>query len=91
MEGAAGEEKSGRLVIQKEELCGTIPRSASDRFHVTLGLETPSPGIDCSGATLHVERREIERKMREKKGGEPLFLTQLLFTALDYYYFVTVM
>ena len=69
MEGAAGEEKSGRLVIQKEELCGTIPRSASDRFHVTLGLETPSPGKDSSGATLHVERREIERKMREKKGG----------------------
>ena len=56
MEGAAGEEKSGRLVIQKEELCGTIPRSASDRFHVTLGLETPSPGKDSSGCTWRGER-----------------------------------
>ena len=56
MEGAAGEEKSGRLVIQKEELCGTIPRSASDSFHVTLGLETPSPGKDSSGCMWRGER-----------------------------------
>ena len=33
--GAACEQMFGRFLMEKDELCGTMGRSASDTFHVT--------------------------------------------------------
>ena len=40
--GAACEVVSGRLLIEKEELCGMIPASTSDTFQVTPQFTSPS-------------------------------------------------
>lgn len=46
--GAECELMSGRLVIEKDELCGTTPKSASLTFHVTVAIAALSFSGDSS-------------------------------------------